>query len=392
MKEISFDFKKHLDYIILFVFCACVFTYVIFFTNSDIPDHIGHILKINSTDTSYPPNFVFYFGVNLFSAFSSSKLLMYGVTVVLLSAASLAKYALSKSIILDLNRHYVFEKGKLTLLALGLFLCFAIPDPYSVLVLKKMYLGRLAPIAWHNSTTIMVFPFAIWLFWKQLKVFDVSYKATRKDIQILTLLVIGNILIKPSFIFVYIPVTFFFLLNKIKVEGIKRFLFNLVPIITGGLFIVVQYFLIYFLQKGSIQEEPSSVVISAPFEAFSLFVPLWYLPVAFVLSLALPILSIILYREILKYKPFIYSLMLTVAGVALSACVMESGPRMLHGNFMWQNIICTFLLMLSTVSFLASRFHDLKSKRTIALLAVFLIHTLSGILYLVKMVLTTSYN
>ena len=146
MKKIGCKLKKHLDYILLFIFFLIVFSYIVIFVNTDIQAHLEHIVNINSNEVSYPPNFLFYFVVNLFSAFSSNKILMYIVTIALLSSAVVVKYGISKKVILDLNKRELFEHNKIYLIAFGLFFCFAIPDPYSVFVLKKMYLGRLVPI------------------------------------------------------------------------------------------------------------------------------------------------------------------------------------------------------------------------------------------------------
>lgn len=394
MKKIRCWLIKHFDLILLFIFCISVFSYIVIYVRTDIQVHLQQIIKINSNEVSYPPNLLFYFIVNLFSAFSSNKLVLSIVGITLLSSATVAKYAVSKKIISDLNKKESFEKNKIYLVALGLFFCFAIPEPFSVFVLDKMYLGKLVPIVWHNSTTIFLFPFAIWLFWKQLKVFDLSHKTTTKEILVLNILVVLNILIKPAFLFTYLPITFFFLLHRIKVDSLKKFLLHLTPLFTGTIFILVQYYLIYILQKGSFQSETSSVVITAPFEALSLWIPMWFIPISFFLSLTLPIFSMILFKEIIRYKPFTYSLFLLVGGIIFSAVLMETGPRMDNGNFMWQNIICTFLLMLSTVSFLTPKFlsRTIKSKKIILLLGLFLLHSLSGILYLIKISVTLKYH
>lgn len=388
MKDIKSKLIKSIDIVLLFFICVSIFSYIILHLISDITVHIDQVVKINSSEIPYPPNFLFYFTINFLSAFSNNLPFLNTATILVLSLAAVAKYAISKHIIVRLIGEISDEKinHKISIITIGLFFFFAIPDPYTVFVLDKMYLGRLVPIVWHNSTVIMLFPFAILLYWKQLQLFDVSYKATNKDIVIINLLVILNILIKPSFVFVYIPITFFFLLQRFKMEGLKVFLFYLSPMITGGLFIIGQYYLIYILQQGSFHTEASGISISRPFAVTLLWIPGWYLPIAFFLSLALPICTMLLVKEITKYKPFVYAFTLTIAGVILSAFVLETGPRMTHGNFTWQNIICTFLLMLSTVSFLAPKFLDKKnvSWKIKFLLWLFLIHSISGIVYLIK--------
>jgi hypothetical protein len=384
---------KNIEYIILFIFSVFVYAYLVKYVYTDIRAHVDKVISINENQSSYPGNFLFYFFVNLFSGFTNNKYLMLGVAILMLSLATVCKYFLSKLVIQNLNIS-INKNKNIYLILIGLFFCFAIPDPYSVFVLKKMYLGKIVPTVWHNSTTILLFPFAILLFWKQVEVLGKHNKTTLKQILIINILVILNIIIKPSFIITYIPITFLFLLYKMKTLSMRKFILNLTPLITGTLIILTQYIYIYITQKGLFQSEPSQVSFSLPFEVFSVFIPIWFIPISFFLSLMLPIFTMILYKEILKYKPFNYALCLTIFGLLISIFIKETGPRFGHGNFLWQNVICSFLLFLSTLSFLAPKFLNkkTKSKKTKLLMVIFFIHGFSGILYLLKIFLTKSYH
>ena len=173
------------------------------------------------------------------------------------------------------------------------------------------------------------------------------------DLVIITLLVLINIIIKPSFIFVYIPITLIFLLKIMLSLGFRKIAYLFLPIILGSLFLLIQYLMIYKFQIGSVQsDEISQVMIVKPFKYYLFWVPAWYLPIMFLFSYTLPFFSIILKPKILKYKPFIYALYMSIFGLLISIFVMESGPRQWHGNFMWQNVICTSLLFLTNVIFL----------------------------------------
>ena len=389
------NMKKNLDTIILFAFFMGVFTILMYSVHTDMQAHIKHIVDINNNEKSYPPNFAFYWLVNILSGFSDKY--MRPVTILLMSVVSVIKYIVSKRIIAELNPSVFFEQSHsriLNLIAISLFFCFAIPDPYSFLILNKMYLGRFAPIVWHNSTTIMLFPFAILLFWRQLKVFESVDNLKIRDVIILNVLVFLNIVIKPSFIFVYAPVTLLFILKNTTKYSIRKTLLILTPIVTAAIIIALQYFLIYILQIGSIQEERSSIALSYPFTVISTWIPKWYVPISLLLSFTLPIYTMIFYKEIFKFKPFIYSLHLTITGIIISAIIIEEGPRMYHGNFGWQNVICSYLLFLSTLSFLAPKFisANSRSKKDIIALVILTLHVLSGILYLTKIISTKSFS
>jgi hypothetical protein len=387
---------KNIDVILLFALCVLIFTYLILQPSHDIAVHVKQVIRINSHQVNYPANFLFYFLINLLSGFSNGKML-YIVTVVLLSLAVVAKYLISKNVFIKLNEISnqnlkPIERYTFLSIMLGLFFCFAIPDPFSLLVLKKMYLSKFVPMVWHNSTTILLFPFAILLFWKQLKILY-AVEISVKEIIVINLLVVFNILIKPSFIFAYAPITLLFICKKNAFQNIRSLLLKLTPFFTTGLIILIQYYLIFIKQDGSFYNEKSQVAISAPFETLLGFVPLWFIPFSFIFSYALVIFATIFYKEILNFTPFKYALSLTMFGIVISAFIIERGPRELHGNFLWQNVICTYLLFMTTVSFLASKLL-IKATWTLKdriLGSLFFIHAISGILYLIKIVVTTSY-
>lgn len=387
--------KKNKDVLILFIFSLLFFTYLIRFVRTDIISHLLHVENINDGLKEYPANFAYYFLINILSGFSSIWKIKILNAILVLSTATVFKYLISKRIIIKLNESILGNNStnKVTLIALSLFFCYSIPDPFSIFVLEQFYLGRFVPTAWQNSTTIFLFPFAILLFWKQLKVLHSSYELKIPDILVLNTLVIANAIIKPSFLFVYIPVTSLFLLSTFKNSSRKEFLWKLSPIVMGMLVIFLQKYLIYDIKMGSIQETDSSIAIGFPFKTLVHWIPAWYIPISFLLSYALPIYAIIAYKNILKYKPFLFSISLAIAGILLSAFVYETGPRMYHGNFMWQNIICCYLIFLSTISFLTPTLLDKNSwtRKDKIMVGLLILHFLSGILYLIRIGITLKY-
>jgi len=393
MNNIKHHIKKTLDVYLAFLLFVIVFTFIVRFVKTDIQQHIGHVIKINNNLTNYPGNFLFYLTVNLCSGFLNYKPLIYFVTIILLSVATGSKYMISKNLI----NHLVFRNlsnRKLSIITIGLFFCYAIPEPFTLFFHKHMYFGKFVPIVWHNSTTILLFPFALLLFIEQLKVLNPLYIVNYKNILVINMLVVINIFIKPSFIFVYAPVTFIFLLSRINKGEIKKSLLILTPIFTSIVFILGQYFMIYILEEGSFNIEKSGVALSYPFEVLIQWIPIWYLPISFALSFALPIYTIVKFKSIWKYRPFCYAFFLLIAGLIISAFLKETGPRLNDGNFFWQNIICTYLLFLTSISFLIPKFlnNTIKPKRKFVIISLFILHILSGVLYLIKIGLTNSYG
>ncbi|MCK8523947.1 hypothetical protein M0D21_20385 [Aquimarina sp. D1M17] len=388
--------QSNIDNIIVFIIFFILFFAIAKYINTDIPAHIRSIVRVNNGETAYSPNFLFFFVVNLLSFFSNNYSLMLFVVVVVLSLATVWKFIISKEIIDSLNSgiEHEYKHNIIRILAFALLFCFAIPDFYNFFVLKKMYLGRTPSVVWHNSTTISLFPFAVLLFWKQFQLFQKDVKSLLdKDLLLVTVLVILNILIKPSFIFAFVPTTVFIVLSDFKLKNYKKYSIQLFPIMVGVLFIIIQFISIYYYQIGSFQSQKSGITIGEPFEFLRHFVPTWYLPIAFLLSFAFPIVTSVYFKEIFNYSPFKYALFLTITGIIISAFFVEDGPRRNHGNLVWQNIICTFILMLTTASFLISKSFQKNwlSKKMVILWSVFILHFLSGILYLFKIYFTDSY-
>ncbi|MBW1297140.1 hypothetical protein [Aquimarina litoralis] len=388
--------SKVIDRIVVFTLFFILFWFIIKYLPADMKLHIDAIVRVNNGQESYSPHFLFFFIVNFLSFFSNNISLMIFVTAVVLALASLGKYLITDRMISDVGLG-IQEKYKATvikMISFALLFCFAIPDVYSFFVLKMMYLGRTPSMVWHNSTIITVFPFAILLFWKQLRIFDNNYeKLFHKDIMIVSLLVIINILIKPSFVFVYIPVTALFILKHFDIRNYKDFLIKIFPIVLGAIVILIQFISIYYNTSESLKVDNNSIAIGTPFEFIRNFIPSWYIPFAFIFSFAFPIIVASLYKEILKYLPFVYSVYLAIFGILVSAFFIEDGSRKFHGNFTWQNIVCAYMVFLSTVLFLVSKHSEKRdfSRKMFIVWGVLLLHFLSGVLYLFKMYFTGSY-
>jgi hypothetical protein len=149
----------------------------------------------------------------------------------------------------------------------------------------------------------------------------------------------------------------------------------------------------YFFQHGSIQEGNSNIGIDL-FFIYKLSYPIIYLPVAMFFSLSLPIMTIIFYRDILKSEAFVYALFLFIISFIISISFVENGPRLFHGNFIWQNVFTIYLLFLTNVIYLYNKL-SIKSSfenKDILLMFLLFLHFISGFLYLFKYVLTESYS
>ena len=257
-----------------------------------------------------------------------------------------------------------------------------------------MYIGKIPPTVWHNSTTIVLFPFALLLFYKQYQSI-ISKKPLRwTSILVTSLLVLLNAFAKPSFLLVYIPVTSFFLIKNIGKEQLCTILIKLMPIILGTV-IVSSYFVILYILGGNDLNEPThSISLSIPFEVYTKRTPIFYFPFSLILTFTFPITFYLLYPNQLYTTLTKYSLSLTVLGILISKVVIENGPRKFDGNFYWQNVICCYLMVIVTLMSLFSQSQKTAiSRRNKKILSfVFSIHVVSGIVYLLKIFLTRKYQ
>ncbi len=390
-----FKFEKLIN-ISVFTLSIGIFSGLFLYIPTDLQAHIEQIISINLDEATYPPNFLYYFLVNLFSGFSKNTVIISVIATVLLSSAVTAKYIITKKILVEISveSSKFVNKQLINFLAFILIFSFAIPDVFNLFILKALYLTRIVPNVWHNSTTIFLFPFALLLFWEQFKILKRDSTPTFEETFYVTVLIVINALIKPSFLFVFIPVTGMWIFLKYEFKNFKKMFIFYLPLVIGVLLIGFLTLSIYFFQAGSFQKESSSIVVSGFFEGLRNWIPAWYIPISLTISFILPLVVLISFkRSLLEHKPFLFALCLTVTGILISSLFIETGPRRSHGNFMWQNVICCYLLLLATLSYLIPRWNKMKrkSKTLMGIKIILLGHFLSGIIYFIKIFVTGSY-
>ena len=396
-------FKKlfSVDNIAVLLLSVVLFFVIVFYLGGqerDVTMHAYHVKRINMGEANYPPAFLLYFVINIFSFFSTSSIGLSFATIIVLSFSIVFKYILTKNII----RSYTtisapnFERlnSLIPFVAFCLLFIFAIPDYYTAFVLKKYYLGRVVPNVWHNSTIIFLMPFALLLFWQQYKILiSNSNHNQKKQIIVLTILVIINLFIKPSFFFVYAPITILFLLFKFKFS--RSFFVYSIPIVIGCVILITQYVLIYIFQYGYLQEGESHVEISKPFELWANYIPMRYIPLSLLISFILPILYYIFYiNDLMGLKTLdAYAILLTLLGLLISIFFIEEGPRRPHGNFFWQNVVCSYIMSLVIVLQMIKKINIIKTInwKLKTLFVIFLLQFLSGIFYIGRFFYTNSY-
>lgn len=368
-----------------------IYYYFTFIIDSDIPDHIKSLTSYLEGSAPIRANFLYYFTVYLFSFFSSNSTVLCWVSVFVLAFATFFKYVLVKKIIVsELSTSYTNPILLSSLLSFLLLFSFSLP---SILVFKGLLSTySLTHNVWHNSTAIFVMPFVILLFWtslKQLKEFQV------KRLFIITVLMVITVLVKPSFIFVYVLAYPIFLFKKFRFS--RLFWINLIPIILAFLMIVVEYYFIYVTSKG---DDKSSIgidlfhIINTRYAHGNWFYILAVFISTVVSGFLFPIVLLYRNRTLFKEEMIQFALLCVVIGIIIGSTLYETGSRSLHGNLGWQNIMCSFLLFLVCIVQLLKLIavNPLGWRAYRIEISIFGLHFLSGILYFFKVLVTASYS
>lgn len=387
----------------VFIVTLAIFLYLVFLSDSlghaitDTYLHSIQIFKINNGSEVYPPNFLFYFIVNALSFFSGNIFRIYLYAALLQALAISLRYQLTKKYILNEIISSNISPGKVkaaaVLVSLSLIFYFPIQDYIGVSAFNMYYLGKVSPNVWHNSTTIFLSPFALLLFWCQYKQLVSSKDVTSKETLIISLLVLINLFIKPSFIMAFAPVTSLMLF--LKYGFTRKLLKAILPILIGVGTLYLFYNIIFVNKLGGYIENSGSMSLSKPFEAWMLNVPAFYIPIALIHSFAFPLAFALIYRKRFFSNPMImYAVYLVLTGLFISAVLIEEGPRSWHCNFMWQNVICSYILTFTVVIealkvFFEEGFNNSKFK---IITGIFSLHVIMGLMYLLRFLLTNNYS
>ncbi|MBD2143828.1 hypothetical protein [Sphaerospermopsis sp. FACHB-1194] len=395
--------------VVIFTICLSIFVgFLLTPISTDINGHAKAVIRIANGNLSIPFNFLYYVLIYIITFFSTGTKTVYLASILVLSCSIVAKYLITKqflmkNLILPSNSLSISSNQKLTdrfYQVYSLMLTFVFSLPLSLMVGGYYYLGNTPPNIWHNSTTIFLMPFALLLFWQSYE----QIKTPKADrIVWISLLIILNIIIKPSFFFVFLvcyPIFF------IKQFGWTKLTFvNLIPLLIGCFMLGIQYLGHYIWYIGSLTEGGDHGVTISLFTVWSHFSP--NIPLSLLGSLLFPLLCIILHWKtavnhlLIKYACFQYLIAITIY-----ALLMETGLRQYHGNFGWQCIVASYILYLSASILLIEKlglnqnnnaFSNLISltlsisPKNKLILITLMLHFLAGIGYIIRIFITRKY-
>ncbi|MCG3210497.1 MAG: hypothetical protein FOGNACKC_04128 [Anaerolineae bacterium] len=378
--------------VVMFFVAAAIFGAVVYRNIvTDIQDHAGFIIQILAGELIPPPNFLYYLTVYSLAFFSSNFQTLLIVSVLVLAVAVTAKFAVTYQIFRLYYKDSLLPQPRdrfgwlVTIFALSLPFTFSLLTPAAVN--GRWYLGQIPPNVWHNSTTIFLMPFALGLFWVSYQ--NLVIPSLRRNIVIL-LLVIANILVKPSFFFVFMLVYPLMLLGQ--AGGLRRsFWPNLIPVAVGVIFLAAEYYLIYLIGAGNVHTESGGVKFG-PFSVWAHYSP--NIALSILVSTLFPVVYLAFYwRELLKNLLLRYAVVLFVVGVLIMALLSETGPREFHGNFFWQAYVTNYIQFVAVAVLFVGKLINSKmlGARFLLILGAFGLQVFAGLAYLTRFFFTGSY-
>lgn len=387
-------FKQNADAMAVVAIMLVVFLYIMFWGYSDMPAH-AHIAKDMLEDGHlFAGNFLMYFMVNLLTFFSGAMLPIKMALCFLLACSNTAKYVLVRN---ELAGVVSLKRAKIV--SLSLLFVFVVPVLYFLKVFgifqsaNTMYNHYSVPNVWHNSTILCMMPFAIITFFLSIRQFE-EYNDKRN--RLITVFVVLGTLVKPSFFFLYAVAYPICMLVKYRFS--KYFFCSLLPIIVGILCVLYEYLTIYDIGDGS------EVIISVwPLFTFEFWESRW---LYFVISIAFPVVFVLFYwKDIHKDMEFWLIIIMVVVAFGIAWCCSETGERASHGNFSWQVVsamwfVYYYLIKRVIISGCSFQNTDANGRtfvrgklgwKNASFVVLYGLNVVTGVLYLMKYLITNSY-
>lgn len=255
------------------------------------------------------------------------------------------------------------------------------------------YLGRITPSIWHNSTTVLLMPVSIVLFVVALDVLRREHARWFATAGVVGLLVV-NIMVKPNFGMVFLPVFGIYALvlavHRRKSSGWWRPLSRYLWLAVAGIVVLLlQYWGTY--ANGSVQ-------YANTFDPLAVWRILarGNITLAIFESLLLPVIAtIVLWRAARDRTAMVLSWCCLLLGMTLFALLSEvnlaTGRTLTHGNWSWGMQVAMFVLIVVLVREWLQQRHELRLEPKLIVYALAAIQFVTGILYLIRL-FTVSYT
>ena len=321
---------------------------------------------------------------------SSAALIERLVLVGLLVAALILRMMVTTTILKGSGLSAVNSR----VLSLGLLAFMPLVDPrrvseagnlFEVSRFSGIYLGQFTPNVWHNSTTILMAPFALLA---ARHIYQYSEDPTRRQLQFGALFLLLSTLTKPNYVFAAVPIFVVLALWLFKTPATtsRQTLVRCAYVIAPALVITILQFLMTFLRPSS---SFAGSVVFRPFAQWEAFSDNYLLSVF--RSLVFPVLILVLlllFRKSVSVA-LVCSWLALVVAVATFVMFVEAWPDgslRLQGNLSWGIIPTLYILLVYSLRDWYSYYLNSEKSRAVRLanLCVLLLlaaHVTSGVGY-----------
>ena len=276
----------------------------------------------------------------------------------------------------------------------ALSFAFSIAAPITIWT-DTFLLGYFNPISYHSPTSITLRLFVIPLSLLALRIFQsLQYHNLNQRVYILLLsaaMALLSVLAKPSFIFVLLPGCFALTLWR----SFRRMHVDWLLFVAG--FCIPGIFMLGLLYLLGLNNQFGGTQITFGVLTFMRFwIPMWRIPIQLLLSIAFPLVVLILYfKQARRHLYLTMSWVICAFALAVAYFLHEEGTRFSHGNLIWSSYSAVFLLMFASLLFLLQQhsrerdlgtggfsFFGVQVSRKVAIASLcFGLHVLSGIAY-----------
>lgn len=370
--------------------CALVFSYMLYFyVGSDLHAHIQILVtfvEVGSIPTP-PGYYTLVYLLHFVMPYNEGYAL---AAVVVLTAAAFFKFGISYKYL----HTYCpgLAVGRLTFFTWALM--FFAPLTLFSLEGEYWYLGKFTPLIWHNSTSLLSYPFCILLFY-----YSIQYLERRENTLLMRIFITATIivLIKPSFVFAFLPAfpLSILIIDKKWSSEVSKSLALGIPLVA---IILLEKILIYNVNPIDSHLE-TGIIDGIGIRPFYLWLYyseslLWDV----VSSFLFPFFFILFYlKKLVKDPHVVFTTLLIVVALLIFFTLVETGSRMTDGNFFWQVILTLFMgYLVLTKHLLNLCFGATGDKRiqwrlnykNLLLLVLFFIHVVGGLAYTIRIFTT----
>lgn len=278
------------------------------------------------------------------------------------------------------HSEYRLTENSLAPVVLTLTLCLA--TPISFLTWWNFYLGYLSPTPHHSPTYVMLRPLALLVFIATVQAFAAVELGRRERLRLLGtgIVLVLSALAKPNFAIIFLPALAAVGLAECWSKRSLRPAAIATLIALPAIGVLAWQFRFAFLHPA----EPGvkAGVAFAPFQLIASHTkPGWIVP-KFLLSIAFPLTFLLAFpRSLSNSFSLRMAWLIFGGGCFLAYGCIETGPRQLHGNFLWSAHIGLFLLFVATGRELVVECVG-KSWRTWLPWGVLTLHAICGLVYL----------